>query len=222
MVGSALIFARCGRVNFSLCRFFEWCRDKGQRQPYFIYFSDHAPSEEMMELASIEAPAGGGGREGVEGVEESVQDSKWEQPTGRMLTMAGLFDIWRTPKSSEAPLYTYTIITVESCPSFSKIHHRMPAVLGGQEAVGAWLDPTNSARDIADLLHPVESLSWHPVSPVVNNSRNHTSKCVVPYDIRQETATGQKTTLMKWFTPQSSPSSSAPPSAKRPKFQPSQ
>ena len=147
---------------------------------------------------------------------------------------------------SEAPLYTYTIITVESCPSFSKIHHRMPAVLDGHEAVGAWLDPTNSARDIADLLHPVESLSWHAVSPIVNNSRNHTSKCVVPYDIRyiyramqnirsregnnlispvhcrQETATGQKTTLMKWFTPQSSPSSSAPPSAKRPKFQPSQ
>ena len=55
-----------------------------------------------MELASIEAPAGGGGREGregVEGVEESVQDNKWEHPTGRMLAMAGLFDIWRTPKS---------------------------------------------------------------------------------------------------------------------------
>ena len=57
----------------------------------------------------------------------------------------------------------------------------MPAILDGQEAVGAWLDPAHSSRDVGDLLHPVDCLSWHPVSSVVNNSRNHTPECVLPY-----------------------------------------
>ena len=41
----------------------------------------------------------------------------------KLLTMAGLFDIWY---SEEEPLYTYTVITVDATDSFSKIHHRLP------------------------------------------------------------------------------------------------
>ena len=83
-----------------------------------------------MELASIEAPAGGGGREGREGVggvEESVQDNKWEHPTGRMLAMAGLFDIWRTPKSVSCIFLHKNISYVAynmgiSCTSMNSVH----------------------------------------------------------------------------------------------------
>ena len=33
------------------CRFFEWDRKNSHKQPYFIYFADHAPTAEMQELA---------------------------------------------------------------------------------------------------------------------------------------------------------------------------
>ena len=83
------------RTPSLLSRFFEWYREKGQRQPYFIYFTDHTPSEEMIEL---------GEGEGVkeEGAEKA--GSEWEHPTGRMLTMAGLFDVWRSSPVSLAPV----------------------------------------------------------------------------------------------------------------------
>lgn len=76
----------------SLSRFFEWYRGKGQRQPYFIYFTDNAPSAEMVELESeedreVKAEAGG------EAEDVPKKRNVWEHPTGRMLTMAGLFDI---------------------------------------------------------------------------------------------------------------------------------
>ena len=67
-----------------------------------------------MEISSVEA-AGDGEGEGREGEKKEVkleknevkmevkveggQESHWEHPTGRMLTMAGLFDIWRNPKA---------------------------------------------------------------------------------------------------------------------------
>ena len=72
--------------------FFEWQRDKGQKQPYFIYFTDRGPSEEMVEVCSGEGEEVKGEREEVKG---EGRGSEWECPIGRMLTMAGLFDIWR-------------------------------------------------------------------------------------------------------------------------------
>ena len=84
----------------------------------------------------------------------------------------------------EEPLFTYTVITVEAHPRFAQIHNRMPAVLDGQEAVQTWLDPAHSTRDVSDLLYPVDCLHWHPVSSVVNNSRNHAPECVTPIDLR--------------------------------------
>lgn len=67
-----------------------------------------------MEISSVEAAGNGEGEgedEGREGEKKEVkleknevkveggQESHWEHPTGRMLTMAGLFDIWRNPKA---------------------------------------------------------------------------------------------------------------------------
>ena len=70
-------------------RFFEWYREKGQRQPYFIYFTDHAPPEEMR---AVSAESGGEEKRR----EKKGETESWEHPTGRMLTMAGLFDIWKS------------------------------------------------------------------------------------------------------------------------------
>ena len=72
-----------------------------------------------------------------EGKEEEVLKS-------RMLTMAGLFDICNSPHHEvvqffllniivpwyhhlqEAPLFTFTVITVAANDHFGAIHHRMP------------------------------------------------------------------------------------------------
>ena len=122
------MLARKFFCNITVCSFFEWYRDKGQRQPYFIHFTNHAPSEEMMELVEgvrvkeeerEDVRVKEEKREGVK--EEGVmQDSKWEHPTGRMLTMAGLFDIWRSPKSvsvaSQIPNYKTIFKKIDDCP----------------------------------------------------------------------------------------------------------
>lgn len=83
----------------SLSRFFEWYRGKGQRQPYFIYFTDNGPSTEMREVSAASLTEGGEPeKERKVKAEAGGEDipkrrNVWEHPTGRMVTMAGLFDI---------------------------------------------------------------------------------------------------------------------------------
>lgn len=61
---------------------------------------------------------------------------------------------------------------------------RMPAILDGDEAVRKWLDfaevPTQEALK---LIHSTENLAFHPVSTIVNNSRNNTPECVKPIEL---------------------------------------
>ncbi|XP_015270231.1 PREDICTED: embryonic stem cell-specific 5-hydroxymethylcytosine-binding protein [Gekko japonicus] len=131
-------------------------------------------------------------------------DIEDKDPGGqRLLTMAGIFDCWEPPNGEEA-LYSYTIITVEASKSVSSIHHRMPAILDGDEAVGKWLDfaeiPTQEALK---FIHPIENLAFHPVSTVVNNSRNNTPECVVPIqlDLKKKTkVSASSKMMMNWLT----------------------
>lgn len=89
-------------------RFFEWFRGKSPHQPYFIYFADRASSEEMTEVSLSEASEGGGREGGEKEDEKEIKSevsegmkkdgsgkSEWTHPTGHMLTMAGLFDVWK-------------------------------------------------------------------------------------------------------------------------------
>ena len=71
-----------------------------------------------------------------------VEEGKEEELLkSRMLTMAGLFDICNSPHYEvvlsnnclhsiiilqDAPLFTYTVITVAANDHFGAIHHRMP------------------------------------------------------------------------------------------------
>lgn len=60
----------------------------------------------------------------------------------------------------------------------------MPAILDGEEAVSKWLDFGEvSTEEALKLIHPTENITFHPVSPVVNNSRNNTPECLVPVDL---------------------------------------
>ena len=72
-----------------ICRFYEWQTTKpGSKQPFFIYFASNKPSTETQQLT-----CGGAVKQEDGGVPPNE---------GRMLTMAGLFDIWRPPPEVHA------------------------------------------------------------------------------------------------------------------------
>ncbi|CAJ0964383.1 unnamed protein product [Ranitomeya imitator] len=85
----------------------------------------------------------------------------------RLLTMAGLFDCWDPPAGGRDPLYSYTIITVDSSKSMNWIHDRMPAILDGDEEIQKWLDFGEvPAKEALKLIQPIENITYHPVSTI--------------------------------------------------------
>ncbi|XP_036595148.1 abasic site processing protein HMCES isoform X2 [Trichosurus vulpecula] len=113
----------------------------------------------------------------------SVEEEVWDD--WRLLTMAGIFDRWDPPNGGE-PLYSYTVITVDSCKALSDIHHRMPALLDGEEAIAKWLDFGEvPIQEALKVIRPVENITFHPVSTVVNNSLNNTPQCLEPVEIEE-------------------------------------
>ncbi|XP_060070812.1 abasic site processing protein HMCES-like [Ylistrum balloti] len=121
--------------------------------------------------------------------------------TKRLLTMAGVFDIW-SPPDGAPPLYTYSVITVAASAAMDWLHHRMPAILTSEEEVSEWLD----FGDIPLLkavknIRPVECIQLHPVSNVVNNSRNKTPDCVEPLDLKKKLKESASSNLMRnWLS----------------------
>eukprot|EP00731_Ephydatia_muelleri_P024721 Em0016g992a len=172
--------------------YFEWQQQRGnQKQPFFIYFAQNGPTAEMTELTSV-LPALSDKQDGPL--------KPFSPPfTGRLLTMAGLFDSWRPPSQSEGSLYTYTVITVDAHPSVHHIHDRMPAILDGEEEVSRWLCPNNATSEVLDLIRPCGTLAWHTVSRAVSNVRNKTSECVLPIDTSKQVSSKQNT-LLNWFS----------------------
>ncbi|XP_078694262.1 abasic site processing protein HMCES-like isoform X1 [Branchiostoma floridae x Branchiostoma belcheri] len=209
--------------------YFEWQTGKdGKKQPYFIYFpqnkgegGDLQDNPESGDLhnnpesgeggdlhTSPESGEGGNLHDNPEsgdlhdnpesGEGGDLEDSgAWQGR--RLLTMAGIFDRWTPPGGGE-PLYTYTVITVDAAPATTWIHHRMPAVLRGERAVRDWLEygrvPLNKA---VELIRPQECLTFHPVSTVVNNSRNKSAECVEPIMIGQTKPTASSKMMSAWL-----------------------
>ncbi|KAM7040908.1 abasic site processing protein HMCES [Acridotheres tristis] len=159
--------------------FYEWQQQQsGGKQPYFIYFPQ---TEDAMD-------------------KEMEGDGEWKG--WRLLTMAGIFDCWEPPGGGEM-LYTYTIITVDASKDVSFIHHRMPAILDGDEAIRKWLDfaevPTKEA---VKLIQPTENIVFHPVSTFVNNIRNNTPECVARIELgakKEVKATPSNKVMMDWL-----------------------
>lgn len=59
----------------------------------------------------------------------------------------------------------------------------MPAVLDGEEEVRRWLDFGEvKTQDAMKLLQSKNTLTFHPVSLLVNNSRNNSPECLQPID----------------------------------------
>lgn len=98
---------------------------------------------------------------------------------GRLLTFAGLWDIWHDPADGTC-LHTYTIITTSAAPSLAHLHQRMPAILPDAESREQWLDITQTPAPAAlALLQPCEhSLTFFQVSTNVNSVRYDAPDCV--------------------------------------------
>ncbi|NXR27139.1 HMCES protein, partial [Cinclus mexicanus] len=159
--------------------FYEWQQQQsGGKQPYFIYFPQ---TKDAMD-------------------KEVQGDEEWKG--WRLLTMAGIFDCWEPPGGGEM-LYTYTIITVDASKDVSFIHHRMPAILDGDEAIRKWLDfaevPTQEA---VKLIQPTENIVFHPVSTFVNNIRNNAPECVARIELgakKEVKATPSNKVMLGWL-----------------------
>lgn len=160
--------------------YYEWQTDKGKKQPHLIYFPQPEDSE-------------------VEDRSGQDMDNRWSDTDGwsgpRLLTMAGIFDVCKLPQE-EHPLYSYCILTMDASPKVSWIHERMPVILDGDDAINSWLEFGHVPLDEAmKLVKSSENLTSHPVSALVNNSRNKGPECMKRIDPTAVKSTG----LMNWL-----------------------
>lgn len=100
---------------------------------------------------------------------------------GRVLGLAGLYDVWHDPAG--APVESCTILTAPANALVAPIHDRMPVVIRPDD-YERWL--RGSPDDAAGLLAPCppEALRSHPVSARVNSVRNDDPALIEPLPAR--------------------------------------
>ena len=105
---------------------------------------------------------------------------------GRLLVMAGLYEIWRDPskdrEDDSAWLRTCTVITTQATDAAGHIHDRMPMVIAA-ESYDAWLDPMLTDPDRAMRLLAVTdaaALEAYAVSTAVNKVENNDPSLLEP------------------------------------------
>ena len=107
-------------------------------------------------------------------------------PAGRLLAMAGLYELWRDPTLADDDpnrwLWTCTIITQQATDLLGEIHDRNPVLVPAELQAG-WLDCSSddpaTARAILDQL-PEARLEPYVVSPAVGNVRNDGPELIEP------------------------------------------
>ena len=111
---------------------------------------------------------------------------------GRPMALAGVYSSWMGPNGEE--IDSVATITVPTNNQLSKIHHRMPAILRGEE-IDAWLNVREvRATEAAQLAMPVEdgALKFHPVSTRVNSARDDDAGLIEPVEVMKPEPRGRK------------------------------
>ncbi|NQU37842.1 MAG: SOS response-associated peptidase [Actinobacteria bacterium] len=104
---------------------------------------------------------------------------------GGLMSMAGLYEIWRDPSisSDEDPAafrWTCTILTMSATDQLGRIHDRMPLLVPASN-VEQWLSPeiADPAPDLLLQAAP-DSLVAYPVSTAVNRVANNSPDLIEP------------------------------------------
>lgn len=98
---------------------------------------------------------------------------------GGIMTLAGLYDQWRSPEGQM--IYSFTIITTAPNNLMAPIHDRMPAILDKVDAE-RWLQSDLPQMEALNLLKPfdAEQMKAYPVSKAVGNVRNNDPSLILP------------------------------------------
>lgn len=94
--------------------------------------------------------------------------------------MAGLWESWHSDQANG--IQSFTIITTEANDATSRVHDRMPVILGTDD-YDMWLDAEFEGYDtLQSLLRPYadDDLQFDCVSTHVNSPRNDDPSCIVP------------------------------------------
>lgn len=97
-----------------------------------------------------------------------VRQPYWiHRPGRKLMFFAGLYELWQPEPGNWQR--TFSIITTNCNAMVSRIHDRMPVILGDDDA-DRWLFPETSSADLKELLRPADDslLVMHPVSTRVN------------------------------------------------------
>jgi putative SOS response-associated peptidase YedK len=107
-------------------------------------------------------------------------------PDGRLLAMAGLYELWRDPTLAEDDpdrwLWTCTIITQQATDLLGEIHDRNPVIVPA-ELQAAWLDCTSedpaTARAVLSQI-PEARLEPYVVGAAVGKVSNNGPELILP------------------------------------------
>ncbi|MFW5913608.1 MAG: SOS response-associated peptidase [Bacillota bacterium] len=104
------------------------------------------------------------------------------QPKKRdLFAMAGIYEPFNEKDGSTS--YRFAIVTKEADETVASIHDRMPLILP-KDQEEAWVHPKHHGQTetLKALLHdhPVETLDYYPVDPMVNDPKNDTPECIIP------------------------------------------
>ena len=84
----------------------------------------------------------------------------------RTFAFAGIWDVW---KSSDAEIFSFAILTTQSCPKFRSIHDRMPIIIQ-RKNYSDWLINSHTEKCLSDNVS--SALIASQVSNRINNPRN--------------------------------------------------
>jgi putative SOS response-associated peptidase YedK len=104
-----------------------------------------------------------------------------------LFAFAGLYDIWKDPKT-DTEIQSYTIITTEANGVVGKIHQRMPVTFQ-KEDEEAWLNPDIVEPErLLPLLkqYPDKEIEAYPVSTAVNRPSIDSAELIKPLDRKSE------------------------------------
>jgi putative SOS response-associated peptidase YedK len=99
---------------------------------------------------------------------------------GKIMAMAGLYELWRSP--GEEWIWSCTVITTAATDDLGHIHDRMPMIVR-PEHWDSWLDPgLTGTEEVRGLLAPAMTgmMEAYPVSKAVNNVRNNGAELIRP------------------------------------------